>query len=364
MRRRSGIAYSTVGFTLVELLVVIALISGLVGLLLPALIAGREKARRLACRSNLLEIGKALEQYCTTFKGYFPCWHAYGYGKPADHTGSAVKLDDYPFTDRVGTTRLPHDAMASDPYHPSIYSMSDIATSAESATWVPGTLARFPLGLGILVTTKFIQQVRVFHCPSAGGQGIDPIWRRVATERAFNVAKGHQRLDRTDGKVLMYGYDYVDAATGLQTARLSTTYNYRGAPMCVSGNQRAVLANVRPRVTVEANCPPFKTQKLLNHRAICSDSFERQFVPGPEENNTNPGMVASAHRSLYNVLWGDWHVAGVGDPNKIIKYYWPKFRAAGAGDPSVLYDWFDRSNLGAQEIWHRFDEEAGIDLPG
>jgi prepilin-type N-terminal cleavage/methylation domain-containing protein/prepilin-type processing-associated H-X9-DG protein len=96
-------------FSLIELLVVIGIIGVLVALLLPAIQAARESARRTQCANNMRQIGIAVINYCDVHQGLFP---------RTTHDSESKKAWIYtlgPFVEEVDAIRIcPSDQLGPD----------------------------------------------------------------------------------------------------------------------------------------------------------------------------------------------------------------------------------------------------------
>lgn len=89
-RRSAIVENASRGLTVLELLIVLAIVAVLLGLVLPALHAARESSRRLTCAHNLRQLGMALHAYHDLFAGLPPGWQRESSGRSAFGWASGV----------------------------------------------------------------------------------------------------------------------------------------------------------------------------------------------------------------------------------------------------------------------------------
>ena len=171
-------------FTLVELLVVIAIIGVLIALLLPAIQAAREAARRTHCANNLKQIGLAVHNFQSTHNALPPSVILAKMDHPNGRTWITVYVHLLPHMEHQANYELAE--RTTNGFKQALTAASSAESSGGQAGWWHGLSAEEQKSLG---------SVSAFHCPTRRGGGAQYVAAHTDTYPAWDGGSPGPRGD-------------------------------------------------------------------------------------------------------------------------------------------------------------------------
>ena len=227
-------------FTLVELLVVIAIIGILISLLLPAVQAAREAARRMQCLNNQKQIGLALQNYHDV-QGAFPsAWRGYSrqnpsvadmYGDPGWSWAAAILpyMEQQNVRNLIDLNRSVADPVNRQPRETFLTAYACPSNSRSDRTFTLRSISELDFGPGLLESG---------HMTAEELNAVFPIANYVAS---FGTTGAHPPL----GTTIVPGYVYKSDGAFYHNSALGMNAFTDGLSNTIFVGERGVLEAAR-----------------------------------------------------------------------------------------------------------------------
>ncbi|NLE37753.1 MAG: DUF1559 domain-containing protein [Pirellulaceae bacterium] len=271
------------GFTLVELLVVIAIIGVLIALLLPAVQAAREAARRVQCGNNLKQLGTAVLQH-ESAHGYFPSagWGDWYTGDPDNGCGKdqpgGWTFQLLPYLEQQAVYDLGRDGVR----------------SRKNSDGTPATPATAAQKVG--QQRREATPIATFNCPSRRASVVYP---RIGNSK-YTRGNGHDPI------IEAAGLDYAMNSGGPYVNKVTTGTQLPDGVEWDSGG----IAHHGILVTVADITDGTGNTYLVGEKHINSDCYHNGLDPGDDR-----GMYEGGGNDMHRWCSDIWPDNSVDAPN-------------------------------------------------
>jgi prepilin-type N-terminal cleavage/methylation domain-containing protein/prepilin-type processing-associated H-X9-DG protein len=240
------------GFTLIELLVVIAIIAILAAMLLPALSAAKERAKRISCVNNLKQLALGCIIYASDNNDFMP----------------ALKWRD-------GNTQYPYEMMRG------------------TAASPPFDKDGGPYNLGILWQSKIVSDGKPYYCPS-NQKGDDLTYDYYTVKGSWPF--GYDPAQQTTADLVRAGYFYYPQSMNLESVTTAATPATQNVPFWPDYTANPSGSNLRNWICV----PLFKQSQIDQKKSMIIDVIYKGLDQLSHKNGSQPAGI--------NAAFGDGHV--------------------------------------------------------